>query len=101
MITQQINVPVHMAPLVLGLGGEALRTMEMACNCSIKMATEIISEHRMITIKGEELSVTEAARQIDDIVNGSGSLQVLMGGHSQPGNQTIFVQVPTSRGIYF
>jgi hypothetical protein len=108
MITKQLSIPAHMAPLVQGRGGEQLINIEMACNCTIKIGTffidaeeETVNDQKLVTIKGEELSVNEAKSRIEDIVHGSGALAVLMGGHSQPGSQTIYVQVPTSRGKSF
>lgn len=74
-----------------------MRNLETSCNVRITITDEPIDDKRTVTISGEELSVTEARNRIDDIVNGSGSLALLMGGQAPTGHQTIYVQVPTSR----
>lgn len=94
----EIMIPSHMAPLVLGRGGETMKSIEIACNVEIELDKGVEDgKPRKLTIRGEELSVEEAQKRVDDIVHGSGSLSVLMGGQHRVGEQTIYVQVPANR----
>jgi len=96
--TIEIVIPSHMVPLVLGRGGETLKSIEMACNVSVDLEEKGDEKSaRIAYVKGEEMCVDEAKIRIDDIVHGAGSLSVLMGGTHRVGDQTIYVQVPATR----
>jgi far upstream element-binding protein len=91
-----MSIPNHMAALVSGRSGENLRNLETSCNVRIVL-TEEKNEQKLVTIEGEELSVSEAKSRIDDIVHGSGAINLLIGGAVTTGHQTIYITVPNHR----
>ncbi|KAJ3277005.1 hypothetical protein HDV01_000057 [Terramyces sp. JEL0728] len=96
--TIEIIIPSHMTGLLIGTGGQTLKTLESLCKVTIKLAEGKTESEKKAIVTGEDPCVQDAKERIEDIVFGKGALQILYGGPSQLGHETVYIQVPVHRG---
>ncbi|KAJ3321744.1 hypothetical protein HDV06_003893 [Boothiomyces sp. JEL0866] len=95
--TIEIIIPSHMTGLLIGTGGQTLKTLESLCKVTIKLAEGKTESEKKAIVTGEDPCVQDAKERIEDIVFGKGALQILYGGPSQLGHETVYIQVPVHR----